>query len=107
MTDLGAIVHTIAALARAAGPVPRYGDEAWLQLDTDDPRRLAAVYIAAECWRVHCLPATVAAEVQAQLDIEADTVRWRMRHGSWDLSDARDWRDIPASFAEVEAKRAG
>lgn len=36
--------------AKSRGPIPRYGDHAWHQLTATDPRRWAAIIIAAECW---------------------------------------------------------
>ena len=35
---------------RAPKPLPTYGSTDWLQLPTDDPRRIAGVVIAAESW---------------------------------------------------------
>lgn len=37
--------------ARQRGAVPRYGTPAWCGLAPTDPRRLAAVVVAAEAWR--------------------------------------------------------
>lgn len=42
--------HRIRA-GQAVGQVPRYGSPAWLRLEDRDPRKVAAVVIAAECWR--------------------------------------------------------
>lgn len=36
--------------ARAHGHIPRYGEPDWHKLSPTDPRRWAAVIIAAECW---------------------------------------------------------
>jgi hypothetical protein len=36
--------------ARSRGPIPRYGDPDWHALPYADPRRWAAVLVAAECW---------------------------------------------------------
>jgi hypothetical protein len=44
---------TVIARGRAAGEVPRYGGEEWSKLSTSDPRFVASVAIAAECWRDH------------------------------------------------------
>lgn len=54
--------------ARTAGPPPRYGSQAWLDLPTNDPRRMASVLIAAECWRLECDPEWT----RARLDAESD-----------------------------------
>ncbi|MBY8879756.1 hypothetical protein K7862_19235 [Streptomyces sp. PLK6-54] len=35
------------------GDLPRYGSRAWLQLTADDPKRAAAILVAAEQWRRH------------------------------------------------------
>lgn len=36
--------------AARRGPVPTYGSPEWHRLPYDDPRRWAAVLVAAECW---------------------------------------------------------
>lgn len=41
-------------LARTGRPIPRYGSPEWNALPDGDLRRVAAVVVAAECWRDHC-----------------------------------------------------
>ena len=50
---------------RAHGDVVRYGTEAWHQLPASDPRKLAGLVIAAECWRIDGQPDRV---LQRHLD---------------------------------------
>lgn len=49
-------------------PIPSYGTEEWSELPKADPRRLAAVIIAAECWRTWCeeTPERLADELAAE-----------------------------------------
>nr|MDT0665894.1 hypothetical protein [Micromonospora sp. DSM 115978] len=37
--------------AAVVGPIPAYGSPEWSALPAGDPRRGAAVIVAAECWR--------------------------------------------------------
>lgn len=79
----------IVGRARKVGPVPRYGDDQWQQLPPTDPRFVAAIAVAAECWRTdgERLPERLRAEIAAgrraeeKLDAEAfaETAR-RVRH---------------------------
>lgn len=54
--------------AKECGPIPVYATEAWNDLPAQDPRRLAAVIIAAECWAGYKAETTerVAAELAAE-----------------------------------------
>src|SRR3954449_8837269 len=38
---------------RQAGDLPRYGDSRWNALPTNDPRRIGAILVSAECWAEH------------------------------------------------------
>jgi len=52
---------------RAIGTLPPYGSPEWLRLDDRDPRKVAAVVVAAECWRWDgkTLPERLAVELTA------------------------------------------
>lgn len=50
-------------LDAAPRPLPRYGSPEWELLEETDPQRLAAVIVAAECWRDHCSAERVAVEL--------------------------------------------
>jgi hypothetical protein len=57
---------------RVRGTVPRYGSLLWCRLPEDDPRKVAAVCIAAECWAIECDPQTI----REQLENELSAQRW-------------------------------
>ena len=57
------------ARGRAIGPIPRFGDAAWQRLEPSDPRAVAAVAVAAECWRQESDPARLAERLRAALDV--------------------------------------
>lgn len=82
---------------RTAGELPRYGSPAWLDLPDADPRKVAAVVVAAECWaddldnleqRLHD-EITASRQVQAEEDAVAfahvaASVRRHANSPSWD-----------------------
>ncbi|GAC1332365.1 MAG: hypothetical protein NVSMB13_21020 [Mycobacteriales bacterium] len=45
---------------RAVGVLPRYGSDGWFALAPNDPRRLAALVLAAEAWRTDGTATSVA-----------------------------------------------
>lgn len=53
--------------ARKVGPVPRYGDPEWQRLPATDPRFVAAVAVAAECWRAEDDPARLRERLQTEI----------------------------------------
>lgn len=84
--------------ALAVGPVPRYGTPEHLALEPSDPRFVAAVALAAECWRETVDPAEI--RLRMQLEIEAarvvdDEERQRV---------VRGMRDVP-TVDELAARR--
>lgn len=88
-------------------PIPSYGTPEFLALPQDDPRRLPALVIAAECWWNQGRPEVMAEVLEdhlAEMDAEA---RYRFRALSWDLSGAQDWNAVAArpTFAELEQRR--
>jgi hypothetical protein len=93
--------------ARKIGPLHWYGTAAWAALPHGDPRRNAAVYLAAECWRDHCSVERVAADLLVDLAATEACILRRMKYGSWDISAAADWRAEAGrpSFAELQHRR--
>lgn len=72
-------------LARAARPIPRYGSTEWMGLPENDLRRVASVIVAAEAWRDHCSPETVAFDLMGQVREENALVLARIRETSEDV----------------------
>jgi hypothetical protein len=98
-------------LARIADTrtIPSYGSPEWDALPDQDPRRAAAVIVAAECWRDHCSPAQVALDLLEDLYRTDAEVRRRVRDSSWDVWTTRDWPCYPSrkapNRATVQARR--
>jgi hypothetical protein len=89
------------------GTIPKYGSSEWDALPDQDPRRAAAVVVAAEAWRDHCSPERVAADMLAEMvHVDLEIAR-RVREASWDVSAARDWAALAQSptFAELCERR--
>jgi hypothetical protein len=98
-------VETRLKLGRSCGEIPVYGSDEWEALDAADPRRFAAVVVAAECWRREGEPDAIEARLRHEL-AEADWLAaWRLRRMSGDLSEAEDWSAIAAWTPIVELKR--
>ncbi|WP_261562319.1 hypothetical protein [Frankia tisae] len=66
--EVGRWARAAIAAARRTGPIPQYGSAGWLALPDDDPRRTAAVLIAAEAWRLDSAPAWIRARLTAEFD---------------------------------------
>lgn len=77
--------------------VPTYGSPAWDDLDDGDLRRVAAVLRAAEAWRRHCHPDTVAAELRDLLEAENEAARQRLSRAA---ADVRPWWVRESTAAE-------
>ena len=95
-------------LDRTPGPVPRYGSPEWAALPEHDLRRVAAVVLAAECWRDHCSPERIAADLTAAMVEQECEIRRRVRESSWDVADGRDWAALSRvpTHAELVQRRA-
>lgn len=92
-------------LARVAdrSTIPRYGTARWNALADQDPRRAAAVIIAAESWLNYTSPEQVAREMAAEVLQD----RWELRQASLDVSRATDWAAVAArpTYAELQQRR--
>ncbi len=99
-TSLGAARPREGARGARSG---RYGIEQWHDLEPTDPRRLAALVLAAECWREHCDPVNIALEL---LD-ELREGRREQRRTSWDVCGAADWAAVASrpTVAELQRRR--
>lgn len=60
-------VAAILDRARTLGTIPRYGDADWQRLAPSDPRAVAAVAVAAECWRTESDPVLIADRLRLEL----------------------------------------
>ncbi len=97
-------VSALVARARLLGPIPAYGSPAWSALPLSDPRAVAAVAVAAECWRQECDPERIAERLRAELAAER---RVDEQEDAEEL--ARIVRDLAArpTFAQLCDRRGG
>lgn len=91
-------------LGRSCGEIPVYGSEEWDALDPVDPRRFAAVVVAAECWRQDGEPDRVRARLLDELAVSELLARWRVRMAGLDVRQAVD--DWPRLYDVVQARAA-
>lgn len=97
-------------LNRCPRPLPRYGSDEWAALPKDDLRRFGSVLLAAECWRDHCSPQRIAADLIEGFRSEDRAVLARLRGASADVRNALaetlpGWVGSP-SHAELARRRA-
>jgi hypothetical protein len=102
---------TLIARGQARGRLPRYGTPEWVALPDTEPRKVAAVLIAAEAWRDHCSAERVAQDMADDLaEIDA-LLRYRMKAATADIAASPGMRYAasPAcpSRAELAARRKG
>ncbi len=88
---------------RDVGDVPSYGSPEWCRLPHNDPRRIAAVVIAAECWAVD------GDDLEARLRRElADAAAAEERLADEDFAEMAKWvrrmADRP-TIAELRQRR--
>lgn len=86
--------------------IPRYGSWAWRALPDQDPRRAAAVMIAAESWLDHISPERVAEDLRIDMQERDDELRRRVRGASGDVWHARDWPQTIEQVKRVDRARA-
>jgi hypothetical protein len=98
---------SVIAAGRVTGPLPRYASDDWHALDPADPRHLAAVVVAAECWAHEGRPDVLAERLRDDLALTDQIVVGRIRRASWDVAGARDWQAAShrKTHAELEARR--
>jgi hypothetical protein len=72
-------VARLLALGRRRGPLPLYGSPEWEALDRLEPRRFAAVVVAAECWRTEGTDDAIRARLLDELAVADLLARWRVR----------------------------
>ncbi|SBW20447.1 hypothetical protein FDG2_1695 [Candidatus Protofrankia californiensis] len=92
--------------AQPTGTFPRYGSAGWIRLEDSDPRKIAAVLAAAECWRLESNPAWRAALIQAEQD-GARAAYLRDVDRNWGEVQAT-WSELSRHIGRIEqARRAG
>jgi hypothetical protein len=77
--------------------VPRYGSDEWDALPDQDPRRAAAIMVAAEAWRDYLSPERIAQDLLDEMADRDRELSRRVRDASWDVSRAVDWPELFAS----------
>ena len=89
-------------------PVPLYGSPEWHALPNSDPRKSAAVWRAAECWRTYWEPDAVAARLADELEFLDHEVIRRIRATSYEVASGADWRSLAQqpTYATLAARRA-
>ena len=110
MTPLArSLLERVPAAQRVALHQYRYGSPEWDALPDQDPRRAAAVIVAAECWLDHCSPAQIALDLLEDLRHTDAEVRRRVRECSWDVWSTRELHYFPSpsmpTRAELQQRR--
>jgi hypothetical protein len=87
--------------------IPRYASPAWEDLPDGDPRRAAAVLIAAEAWANHCSPWQVAQDLADELAAQQYIASRELVEAGHDVYNAAPWPAIFArpTFAELCDRR--
>jgi hypothetical protein len=91
--------------ATAHGPLPLYGDPEWQQLEPTDPRRWAAVIVAAEAWRDHRSAERIAVELRRELDDIDMAVISRLKEAAVDVASATDWTARASAPTHIDLER--
>jgi hypothetical protein len=85
--------------------LPLYGTATWAALDDRDPRRWAAVLVAAEAWRIHRAPEQIALDMRRALNEIDNLVIARLKGASLDVAEAADWTAIAGNPSHAELRR--
>ena len=88
MTELTPLARQLIGRLPHGAQIPHYGSTTWNMLADQDPRRAAAIMVAAEAWRDHCSPERVAADLLAEMAERDDDIARRLRETSWDVHAA-------------------
>lgn len=89
-----------ARIDAAEGPIPTYGSAEWAALPDDSRTKIAAVIIAAECWRVEVDPAWIAWRQFVELNPPEEPAVWSPEI----VEQVRRSANRP-SFAELSRRR--
>ncbi|MGO1055712.1 DUF2742 domain-containing protein [Crossiella sp. CA198] len=96
------------AYAAAPGPLPLAGSRAWVELDHGDPRKLAAVFLAALVELEDSTPQAIAARLAAEWASAQRLVADSHKQVAAAISGAADWRKVADNhvpFCVVAARR--
>jgi hypothetical protein len=92
--------------ANAAGIIPPAGSRTWCALPDTDPRKAAAVVLAALTRLQDNTPAAISARLAAQHDEIERVCRERARNASHDMSAAQAWSSaIGPTYRELARRR--
>jgi hypothetical protein len=107
MSGITPLARQLIARAGDRSSIPRYGSPEWDALPDQDPRRAAAILIAAEAWRDHCSPVRVAEDMRDSLTEISDVIAHMFVGTSHDVAQAVDWEAIFSrpTFAELCERR--
>jgi hypothetical protein len=81
-------------LGRRDGVIPIYGTDEWEALDPTDPRRIASMVRAAECWRQEGEPEAISARLIAEFEVADLLARYRVRTAGLDVHEAGTTGDL-------------
>jgi hypothetical protein len=116
MTALSPYAQPIVEAGCAVGPLPKYLSDAFHALPLGDPRRHAAVLLAAEAYHAFCSPEQVAEDMERQvhklrLTYMSDLLECYVAGAdgaaamSKDLSAATDWHELVRRMLAGERAR--
>ena len=84
-------------IARAATPPPLYGSTEYLALPKDDPRALASMAVAAECWAFQADNLVRDLQLELRLAWEANKRQEDAEYQARARQHAEDWRHLARS----------
>jgi hypothetical protein len=93
-----------ARIDAAGAPIPAYGSADWAALPDDSRTKIAAVIVAAECWRTSTDPAWLAWRLRAELSHSRDVVDEPAVWPTDVVDQVHRAADRP-SFAELSRRR--
>jgi hypothetical protein len=101
------LAHRLITRAGDRHAIPRYGSEAWDALPDQDPRRAAAILIAAEAWRDHLTPERIAQDLTDEIHAQNHLAARLLVETSHDVYQAADWENIfnRPTHAELQRRR--
>jgi hypothetical protein len=104
MQDVTPLARRLIDRVADRNSIPRYGSPEWDSLPDQDPRRAAAVMVAAESWRDHTSLERIAEDMAAELQREDDAVRRRFKEASLDVWETRTWNCYPSARMPTRAE---
>lgn len=81
---------------RALGELPSYGTPAWCSLPANDPRKIASVVVAAECWAAEIDPILMRQRLEDEITA---------RRQAEAKIDAEEWRQAASNVVKISTSR--